>query len=46
MVKAYINPYSYNDQTIGLVVDTIMGDSGFRGTYNDLVWTKKWQAKL
>lgn len=46
MVKAYINAYSDTDQTIGLVIDTIMGESEFRGTYNDLVWTEKWQAKL
>ena len=46
MVKAYINAYSDNDQTIGLVIDKIMGESEFRGTYNDLVWTEKWQAKL
>jgi beta-N-acetylhexosaminidase len=46
MVKAYINAYSDTDQTIGLVVDKIMGESEFRGTYNDLVWTEKWQAKL
>lgn len=46
MVKAYINAYSDTEQTIGLVIDKIMGDSPFRGTYNDLVWTEKWQAKL
>ena len=46
MVKAYINAYNDTDQTIGLVIDKIMGDSDFRGTYNDLVWTEKWQAKL
>lgn len=46
MVKAYVNAYSDNDQTIRLVVDKLMGDSEFRGTYNDLVWTEKWQAKL
>jgi len=46
MVKAYINAYHDNAQTIRLVVDKIMGESPFRGTYNDLVWTEKWQAKL
>ncbi len=46
MVKAYINAYHDNAQTIRLVVDKITGDSPFRGTYNDLVWTEKWQAKL
>ena len=46
MVKAYINAYHDNPQTLRLVVDELMGDSPFRGTYNDLVWTEKWQAKL
>jgi beta-N-acetylhexosaminidase len=46
MVKAYVNAYNDNAQTIRLVIDKIMGDSPFRGTYNDLVWTEKWQAKL
>lgn len=46
MVKAYVNAYHDNDQTIRLVVDKLMGDSAFRGSYNDLVWTEKWQAKL
>ena len=46
MVKAYINAYHDNAQAIRLVVDKIMGESPFRGTYNDLVWTEKWQAKL
>jgi beta-N-acetylhexosaminidase len=46
MVKAYVNAYHDNAQTIRLVVDKIMGDSEFKGTYNDLVWTDKWQAKL
>jgi beta-N-acetylhexosaminidase len=45
-VKAYINAYHDNAQAIRLVVDKIMGGSPFRGTYNDLVWTEKWQAKL
>jgi beta-N-acetylhexosaminidase len=46
MVKAYVNAYNDNAQTIRLVVDKLMGDSDFRGRYNDLVWTEKWQAKL
>ncbi|MHB1008887.1 MAG: glycoside hydrolase family 3 protein [Propionibacteriaceae bacterium] len=46
MVKAYINAYNDNPQTIRLVIDKLMGDSEFRGQYNDLVWTEKWQAKL
>ncbi|MBI4899499.1 MAG: glycoside hydrolase family 3 protein [Actinobacteria bacterium] len=46
MVKAYVNAYNDNPQTIRLVVDKLMGESDFRGRYNDLVWTEKWQAKL
>lgn len=46
MVKAYINAYHSNPETIKQTVDKIMGVSTFKGTYNDLVWTNKWQAKL
>lgn len=46
MLKAYINAYSDTATTIRLVVDKLMGISPFHGTYNDLVWTEKWQAKL
>jgi len=46
MVKAYVNAYNDNAQTIRLVVDKLVGESEFRGTYNDLVWTEKWQARL
>lgn len=46
MVKAYINAYHDNPETIRQVVDKIMGESPFRGTYDELVWTEKWQARL
>jgi beta-N-acetylhexosaminidase len=46
MVKTYINAYHDNPETIRLLVDKIMGESEFRGTPNDLVWTDKWQARL
>jgi beta-N-acetylhexosaminidase len=46
MVKCFINAYHSNPDTIKLVVDKIMGESEFKGQYNDLVWTEKWQAKL
>lgn len=46
MVKAYINAYHSNPETIKQTVDKIMGESEFKGTHNDLVWTDKWQAKL
>lgn len=46
MVKAYINAYHSNKESIKQTVDKIMGESEFKGQYNDLVWTEKWQAKL
>ena len=46
MVKAYINAYHSNKETIKQTIDKIMGESEFKGQYNDLVWTDKWQAKL
>ena len=41
-----INAYNDNPGTIRQVVDKITGVSAFKGTYNDTVWTEKWQAKL
>ncbi|MFN2229088.1 MAG: glycoside hydrolase family 3 protein [Anaerolineae bacterium] len=46
MVKCFINAYHSNREMIKQVVDKIMGESAFKGTPNDLVWTEKWQAKL
>lgn len=46
MVKCYINAYHSNEESIRQVIDKIMGESEFKGTPNDLVWTDKWQAKL
>ncbi|WP_225753290.1 glycoside hydrolase family 3 protein [Actinotalea sp. Marseille-Q4924] len=46
MVKAYINAYHDNPEAIRQVVDKLMGESPFRGSYDDLVWTEKWQARL
>jgi beta-N-acetylhexosaminidase len=46
MVKAYVNAYHDNPETIRRVIDKIMGESDFKGTPNDLVWTEKWQARL
>lgn len=46
MVKTYINAYNDNAENIKQVVDKITGVSEFKGKYNDLVWTEKWQAKL
>jgi beta-N-acetylhexosaminidase len=46
MVKCYINAYHSNNEIIRQVVDKIMGESEFKGTPNELVWTGKWQAHL
>jgi beta-N-acetylhexosaminidase len=46
MVKCFINAYHSNREIIKQVIDKIMGESAFKGTPNDLVWTEKWQAKL
>lgn len=46
MVKCYINAYHNNEEIIKQVLDKLMGESPFKGTPNDLVWTQKWQAKL
>ncbi|MCX7852827.1 MAG: hypothetical protein N2383_08590 [Caldilineales bacterium] len=46
MVKCYINAYHHNPEIIKQVIDKIMGESEFKGTPNELVWTEKWQAKL
>ncbi len=46
MVKAFVNAYHNNPETIKQVVDKLMGLSTFKGTPNDLVWADKWQAKL
>lgn len=46
MVKCYINAYHSNQETIKQVISKIMGESEFKGTPNNLVWTEKWQAKL
>ena len=44
--QPYINAYHDNPEAILQVVDKITGVSAFKGTYNDTVWTEKWQAKL
>lgn len=46
MVKAYINAYHDNPDAIAHTVAKITGESEFKGTYNDTVWTDKWQARL
>lgn len=46
MLKAFVNAYHHNPETIRQVVDKLMGESPFKGTPNDLVWADKWQARL
>ncbi len=45
MVKTYINAYKNTREVIKQTIAKIMGDSEFKGTANDLVWCKKWEAK-
>ncbi len=45
MVKTFINAYHNNPEIIKQVVDKIMGESEFKGTPNENVWTEKWEAK-
>ncbi len=35
-----------NEESIRQVIRKIMGESEFKGTPNELVWTEKWQARL
>ena len=46
MLTCVINAYADNPESIRQAVDKIMGESQFKGTANDLVWTDKWQARL
>lgn len=46
MVKTYINAYKNTGIVIRQVIRKIMGDSPFKGKYNDLVWCDKWDTRL
>ncbi len=46
MVKCYVNAYHTNDDAVAATLDKLEGKSEFKGTPNDLVWARKWQAKL
>jgi beta-N-acetylhexosaminidase len=46
MVKAYINAYHSNPESLRQIVDKLEGKSSFKGTPNELVWAEKWQARL
>ncbi len=45
MVKTYINAYSNTRTVIRKAIEKIMGESEFKGRYNDLVWCNKWEAR-
>lgn len=45
MVKTYVNAYHDNEENIRKFIDKLMGVSEFKGIYNELVWTEKWEAR-
>src|SRR5699024_8886042 len=46
MVKNYINAYKNTSEIIHQTIKKIVGDSDFKGTYNENVFCNKWSAKL
>ena len=45
MVKTFINAYSNTEHVIKALVQKLIGNSEFKGIFNDNVWCKKWEAK-
>ena len=45
-VPIFINAYNDRDYTIELVVKKLMGDSPFRGSYDETVWCGMWDTRL
>ena len=45
MVKTYINAYGNTRTLIRQTISKIMGESEFKGTYNELVWCDKWETR-
>jgi beta-N-acetylhexosaminidase len=45
MVKTYINAYGNTRTLIRQTIQKIMGESEFKGTYNELVWCDKWETR-
>ena len=43
-VPIFINAYNDKDYTIDLLIKKIMGDSPFRGSYDENVWCGKWDT--
>lgn len=45
MVKTYINAYKDTRTVIQQTIQKIMGESEFKGTYNENVWCNMWEAR-
>jgi beta-N-acetylhexosaminidase len=45
MVKTYINAYGNTRTLIRQTIQKIMGESEFKGQYNELVWCDKWETR-
>lgn len=45
MVKTYINAYKDTREIIRQTIQKIMGESEFKGTYNENVWCNMWETK-
>lgn len=45
MVKTYINAYSNTREVIRQTIAKIAGESEFKGSFNELVWCEKWEAR-
>ncbi|GAA0181397.1 glycoside hydrolase family 3 N-terminal domain-containing protein [Clostridium sediminicola] len=45
MVKTYINAYKDTRTVIRQTIQKIMGESEFKGSYNENVWCNKWETR-
>ena len=45
MVKTYINAYKDTREVIRQTIEKIMGESEFKGTYNENVFCNKWETR-
>lgn len=45
MVKTYINAYKDTREIIRQTIQKIMGESEFKGSYNELVWCNLWETR-
>jgi beta-N-acetylhexosaminidase len=45
MVKTYINAYKDTREVIGQTIQKIMGESEFKGSYNENVWCNLWETR-